>query len=156
MQPLGIEYSEPEIGPKGWVCQLNQALYGLRDSAKLWNDDLNAKLEAIGFVPLDDDPCVYIKGTGSTAWFLIVHIDDLSQHPFQGGSRANFPRCSFPIRGEGYGRTLRLSWKWNSEKLPKQNGHNISASLYGRNPKIGRDTELQSDADPPLLLMGLG
>ncbi|KAJ5963983.1 uncharacterized protein N7479_003859 [Penicillium vulpinum] len=76
IQPPGFEYSEPEIGPKGWVCQLNQALYGLRDSAKLWNEDLNIKLNNIGFVPLDDDPCVYIKGSGETAWYLIVHVDD--------------------------------------------------------------------------------
>ena len=75
-QPLGFEYHEPDIGIKGWVCQLKQALYGLRDSAALWNKELDTRLNKIDFYALDDDPCVYMKGQGETAWFLLVHVDD--------------------------------------------------------------------------------
>jgi hypothetical protein len=61
---------------KGWVCQLKQALYGLRDSAALWNKELDARLKKIGLYALDDDPCVYIKKHGDSTWFLLVHVND--------------------------------------------------------------------------------
>ncbi|KAJ9481045.1 hypothetical protein VN97_g12463 [Penicillium thymicola] len=76
MQPVGFEYSEPDIGIKGWVCQLRQALFGLRDSAALWNKELDTRLVKIGFHALDDDPCVYIKTHNGSTWFLLVHVDD--------------------------------------------------------------------------------
>ncbi|OQE65453.1 hypothetical protein PENNAL_c0208G09362 [Penicillium nalgiovense] len=76
IQPLGFEYQEPDIGIKGWVCQLKQALYGLRDSAALWNKELDTRLNKIGFYALDDDPCVYMKEHNGSTWFLLVHVDD--------------------------------------------------------------------------------
>lgn len=76
IQPVGFEYSEPDIGIKGWVCQLNQALFGLRDSAALWNKELDTRLNKINFYALDDDPCVYTKEHNGSTWFLLVHVDD--------------------------------------------------------------------------------
>lgn len=35
IQLVSFEYSEPDIGIKGWVYQLNQVLFGLRDLAIL-------------------------------------------------------------------------------------------------------------------------
>lgn len=42
-----------------WVCMLNQALFGLRDSAYPWNEEMDCELGQIGFHPLEDDPCNY-------------------------------------------------------------------------------------------------
>ena len=61
-QPLGFEYHKPDIGIKGWVCQLKQALYGLRDLVALQNKELDTRLNKIDFYALDDDPYIYIKG----------------------------------------------------------------------------------------------
>ena len=36
-QPTGFEYFDDEGTAKEWVCILDQALYGLRDSASLYN-----------------------------------------------------------------------------------------------------------------------
>jgi Reverse transcriptase (RNA-dependent DNA polymerase) len=56
------------------VCLLLQALYGLRQSPMLWNKTLDSKLREIGFRPLIEDPCVYIKPCGSA--YIIIYVDD--------------------------------------------------------------------------------
>jgi hypothetical protein len=76
-QPTGFEYFDDEGTAKEWVCMLDQALYGLRDSASLWNQELDEKLRILGFTPLDDDAYVYTKHTGKQMSILIVHVDDL-------------------------------------------------------------------------------
>ena len=40
---------------------LNKALYGLKDSGKLWYDYLTSFLNLNGFVTSVSDPCMYIK-----------------------------------------------------------------------------------------------
>lgn len=70
-------YMRPPTGyePKSRkVCLLSQALYGLRQSAFLWNKTLDQKLRSMGFTPLVEDPCVYIRQTGTS--FTIIYVDD--------------------------------------------------------------------------------
>lgn len=57
------------------VCLLQQALYGLKQAGLLWNQDLDALLKEIGFTPLPDDPCVYIRSDDATG-FCIIYVDD--------------------------------------------------------------------------------
>lgn len=79
-QPTGFEYSENDHPKNHWVCALNQALYGLRDSAALWNNDLDKKLQSMGFQPLADDPCVYTRwgtdGGNPGLTIMMVYVDD--------------------------------------------------------------------------------
>ncbi|KAJ5855316.1 uncharacterized protein N7529_009260 [Penicillium soppii] len=75
-QPSGFEYHNDEGGIKSWVCSLDQALYGLRDSAFLWNEELDKTLCGIGFQPMEDDPYVYKKGVGAKMTILMLHVDD--------------------------------------------------------------------------------
>ena len=70
-------YMRPPTGyePKSRkVCLLSQALYGLRQSAFLWNKTLDEKLRSMGFKPLTEDPCVYIRQSSSS--FTIIYVDD--------------------------------------------------------------------------------
>ncbi|KAG0156038.1 hypothetical protein PDIDSM_3214 [Penicillium digitatum] len=71
-----FEYADAEGDKNQWVCTLNQALFGLRDSAFLWNEEMDCKLRQIGFHPLDDDPCVYVKGKGTELTIMMIHVDD--------------------------------------------------------------------------------
>ena len=48
-QPTGFEYFDAEGDANQWACTLNQALFGLHDSAYLWNEDMDCKLRQIGF-----------------------------------------------------------------------------------------------------------
>ncbi|KAJ6131883.1 hypothetical protein N7471_007098 [Penicillium samsonianum] len=37
---------------------------------------MDCKLRQIGFHPLEDDPCVYVKGKGSQMTIMMIHVDD--------------------------------------------------------------------------------
>ena len=68
-QPTGFEE-----GDTGDVWQLNQALYGLRESAFLWYKTFDEKIQKMGFRPLQEDPCVYQRK--SDGCMLIIYVDD--------------------------------------------------------------------------------
>ena len=81
IQLVSFEYSEPDIGIKGWVYQLNQVLFGLRDLAILQNKELDNRLNKIDFYTLDDNLYIYIKKhndllLGNSIQFLLIYIDD--------------------------------------------------------------------------------
>jgi hypothetical protein len=67
--------------PKGFVDQahpnkvwrLKKSIYGLVQSAHLWNEELTGVLKSAGLTPLSADECVFIKD-GS---FVVVYVDDI-------------------------------------------------------------------------------
>ena len=57
------------------VCKLERSIYGLKQSARLWNKRLDQRLKEIGFDQTHSDHCVYInKGTGV---IVAIWVDDL-------------------------------------------------------------------------------
>ena len=44
----------------GSVARINKAIYGLKNSPRLWNRTLDEALGEIGFKPSEIDPCLYI------------------------------------------------------------------------------------------------
>src|SRR5882724_11823729 len=60
----------------GKVGKLNKALYGLPEAARVWREDLEAKLKSLGFSPLGSDTGVFLSKsqTGFTA--IDTHVDD--------------------------------------------------------------------------------
>ena len=66
---------------------LNKALYGLKDSGKVWYDYLSAFLHRNGFTTSTSDPCMYMKYVSPTdCVYVLTHVDDL----FVTGLRATF------------------------------------------------------------------
>jgi hypothetical protein len=61
----------------GRVCRLRKTLYGLKQSGREWNIELNLRLTGIGFRQLESDPCVYIKRTTDGIQIITVWVDDL-------------------------------------------------------------------------------
>jgi hypothetical protein len=61
------------------VVQLDKALYGCVESAKLWYDHLRKSLEAMGFTVNANDICTFNKGSisGGDQCTIILHVDDL-------------------------------------------------------------------------------
>ncbi|CAM6128070.1 unnamed protein product [Calypogeia fissa] len=56
------------------VLLLLRALYGLRQSPRLWYEDISAFLGAHGFLPLPSDPCVLRHNDGH---FFVLWVDDI-------------------------------------------------------------------------------
>jgi hypothetical protein len=69
-QPLGFAEGEPGA----LVCSLQQSLYGLTPSARLWYDDLKAYLKSIGFKASPHDPALFVHETKKL--YITTHVDD--------------------------------------------------------------------------------
>jgi hypothetical protein len=70
-QPEGYEDNT------GRICELIKTLYGLKQSGREWNIELDEKLKRFGFQRLRSDPCVYIKRDGDDVVIITVWVDDL-------------------------------------------------------------------------------
>jgi hypothetical protein len=68
------EYQDPS--GKIWV-QLDRALYGLVESARLFYDHLCNTLTHVGFAMNPYDQCVFTRSIGSDKQYVCFHVDDL-------------------------------------------------------------------------------
>lgn len=56
MQPEGLKVKDKDL-----LCRLHKLLYGLKQSAKCWNERFNTFLKQIGFRQSNADPCAYFR-----------------------------------------------------------------------------------------------
>jgi hypothetical protein len=59
------------------VCKLLRALYGLKQSGRLWYLTLREWMESYGFVPNPIDPCVFVLHEGASWVVAWVYVDDM-------------------------------------------------------------------------------
>lgn len=63
----------------GKVCRLKRALYGLKQSSRVWNDKLNSVLVSkMKFVRSTIDTCVYYRHSAENTIILAVWVDDIT------------------------------------------------------------------------------
>lgn len=67
----------------GWILRLNKALYGLRRSPLLWQQELTQALKKLGFRQVPHEPCAYTRN-GIVIFF---YVDDIVVM-FKDGRRA--------------------------------------------------------------------
>lgn len=70
-QPKGV------IGNNKLVCKLNKYLYGLKQSAKCWNDCFNHFIITLGFERSKADHCLYFKVSETLRIFILLYVDDM-------------------------------------------------------------------------------
>lgn len=63
--------------PAGQACFLNRALYGLKQSPKIWYDRLAADLEAVGFNPVAADRGLFVRHGKFETVYILIYVDDL-------------------------------------------------------------------------------
>ncbi|SGY86518.1 BQ5605_C009g05824 [Microbotryum silenes-dioicae] len=61
----------------GKVLQLHRSLYGLRQAGRIWNDEIDSALSALGYVATGSDHCVYVRTTGDVHHYIALYVDDL-------------------------------------------------------------------------------
>ncbi|UYV71408.1 hypothetical protein LAZ67_8003037 [Cordylochernes scorpioides] len=59
------------------VCILNQALYGLKQSGRVWYETFTEYLFEIGLTQLKSDKCVFTFRNGNSHLLLGLHVDDM-------------------------------------------------------------------------------
>ncbi|KAJ0394049.1 hypothetical protein ATCC90586_009233 [Pythium insidiosum] len=68
----GFPCNEP-----GHVYVVKKALYGLRQSGREWNTEINGWLLGRGFVRCATEPCLYFLIEGDMIEYLLVYVDDV-------------------------------------------------------------------------------
>lgn len=69
--------------PKGVKCKqnsvlkLDKSLYGLKQSSKCWNDEINKFLLSLGFKRSESDYCLYSVLCGENTLYLLLYVDDI-------------------------------------------------------------------------------
>nr|GEW99423.1 hypothetical protein [Tanacetum cinerariifolium] len=73
------EQPEGSINPKypNWVCKLKRSIYGLKQASRQWNKRFDDAIKKFGFTQNRDEPCVYLKASGSNITFLILYVADI-------------------------------------------------------------------------------
>jgi transposase InsO family protein len=59
----------------GRVCKLKKAIYGLKQSGRMWNMKLDSILKKLGFTQCKMDPCIYYTNNHNV--ILAVYVDDI-------------------------------------------------------------------------------
>jgi hypothetical protein len=66
------------VDDKGNIyVKLNKALYGLKESAKCWYENLAAFILSIGFKVSIHDHCLFYRVDGDEVTYVICHVDDI-------------------------------------------------------------------------------
>ncbi len=63
----------PGYGRQGKVLKLNRALYGLRRTLLLWQQELTDEMKKLGFEEIPQEPCV-VQKNGIICFF---YVDDI-------------------------------------------------------------------------------
>lgn len=64
-------------GKEHQVCFLKRSLYGLKQSARIWNQSVHNVFINSGFIQSKNDQCLYIRKQGDDICFVIIYVDDL-------------------------------------------------------------------------------
>lgn len=59
------------------VWMIKKAIYGLKQSPKMWNEDVNDFLVSIRFHQSPCDACLYLRQKDSEYSLLYIHVDDM-------------------------------------------------------------------------------
>ncbi|GJV05020.1 retrotransposon protein, putative, ty1-copia subclass [Tanacetum coccineum] len=74
-----MEQPEGFVNPKypNRVCNLKHSIYRLKQALRQWNKRFDDEIKKFGFTQNCDEPCVYLKASGSNVTFLILYVDDI-------------------------------------------------------------------------------
>ncbi len=61
---------------EGLLCRLLRSLYGLKQSGRLWNQNVIAFYKSIGFIQLNGDPSILIRRSRDEISIVNVYVDD--------------------------------------------------------------------------------
>lgn len=73
-------YMKPPEGfneTHGKVLKLRKAIYGLKQSGRAWNEKLDTVLQNFGFVPCNNEPCLYKMKINGELILVAVYVDDI-------------------------------------------------------------------------------
>ncbi|GJU29116.1 retrotransposon protein, putative, ty1-copia subclass [Tanacetum coccineum] len=78
-EEVHMEQPEGFVNPKypNRVCKVNRFIYEIKQASRQWNKRFGDEIKKFGFTQNRDEPCVYLKASGSNVTFLILYVDDI-------------------------------------------------------------------------------
>lgn len=76
-EELYLEQPDGYVEGTNKVWKINKAIYGLKQSPKLWNKDVNSFLLSIGFIQSPCDACLYLRVTDQEYSLMYIHVGDM-------------------------------------------------------------------------------
>lgn len=64
-------------GKEKHVCLLKRSLYGLKQSARVWNQAIHRVLINANYVQSQSDPCLYTLAERGKLCYILIYVDDL-------------------------------------------------------------------------------
>ena len=68
----GLDPRHPRL-----CLRVNKSIYGLKQSGRNWNKDVNALLTQLGFTQLQSDNCLYLRRRHDNIQLIGLYVDDL-------------------------------------------------------------------------------
>ena len=59
------------------VAKVNKAIYGLKQSPRLWNQNIDNNMQKLHFTKSQLDPCLYIKHKNGETLYVAIFVDDI-------------------------------------------------------------------------------
>jgi hypothetical protein len=59
------------------VCRIDKGIYGLRQSGRLWNMEINSFIVSLGFTRSVSDPYLYVLRKDGEVLYLALYVDDM-------------------------------------------------------------------------------
>ena len=63
--------------PRDHCFVLDKAIYGCKQSARAWSDELDSHLEKIGFSRTTADPCLWTRSRNGKEWYVATYVDEV-------------------------------------------------------------------------------
>ena len=76
--PDGISIPNPKANRNMYCVKLQKSLYGLKQSGRMWYNQLSEFLKLKGYTNNDDYPCVFIKKSSTGFYIISMYVDDLN------------------------------------------------------------------------------
>lgn len=75
-----IYMKQPDMyhtGGANVVCRLKRSIYGLKQSARVWNQRIDGVFKSMQFIPSKADPFLYVRNKGNRVSFILIYVDDV-------------------------------------------------------------------------------
>jgi len=66
-----------EEGKEHQVCLLRRSIYGLKQSARVWNKKIHQVLTDANYIQSKNDPCLYILDKNGKFCYILIYVDDV-------------------------------------------------------------------------------
>jgi histone deacetylase 1/2 len=138
-----ISVPDPDDISKRLVARLRKSIYGLKQSGKLWFDNLTSTLKRFGATACAHDECVFVYKADTDVMYAAIHVDDI----LIVSSRGETIKQLVAFLEEAYGEVTNSDASTHlGLKIDRDENGNITITQPGLIKKLLEELELTYDS----------